>query len=188
MGRVLVGGLVGGIVFFLWGFVSHVVLPVGQMGIRSLPNEEPVLAAMREQIREPGLYFFPGMDMSRKLSDAEQKAWEEKYRTGPYGILVYHPNGEQPMSGRQLGTQFGTDVVCALLIALLVSMTAVGYAGRVAASVLTGVFAWVSISVPHWNWYGFPTAFALGEGIDAIVACLLGGLVIAWIVKGRQTA
>ena len=32
MNRILLGGVVGGMVIFGWGFVAHVVLPIGGMG------------------------------------------------------------------------------------------------------------------------------------------------------------
>ena len=32
--RIYIAGLIGGIVLFVWGAVSHMVLPVGEMGIQ----------------------------------------------------------------------------------------------------------------------------------------------------------
>ena len=37
--RILVAGLLGGIVMFLWGVVSHMVLGVGDRGVRLPINE-----------------------------------------------------------------------------------------------------------------------------------------------------
>src|SRR5436309_452161 len=95
MGRVLLGGVVGGLVVFVWGAVAHMVLPIGSMGIRQIPaeSEDAVIASMRDAIHEPGFYFFPGMDMTKAASESEQKAWEAKLRKGPSGILVIHPEG-----------------------------------------------------------------------------------------------
>jgi hypothetical protein len=31
--RVFVAGLLGGIVFFAWGAIAHMALPIGQMGM-----------------------------------------------------------------------------------------------------------------------------------------------------------
>ena len=35
--RLLLAGIVGGIVVFIWGAITHVVLPLGEMGIQNLP-------------------------------------------------------------------------------------------------------------------------------------------------------
>ena len=40
--RLLLAGIVGGIVVFIWGAITHVVLPLGEMGIQNLPNEEGI--------------------------------------------------------------------------------------------------------------------------------------------------
>ncbi|HXU11392.1 MAG TPA: hypothetical protein VN898_05460 [Candidatus Binatia bacterium] len=59
------------------------------------------------------------------------------------------------------------------------------YWPRVLAVALLGVFAWLSLSVSYWNWYGFPASFILAEGIDQAVGWTLGGLAIARIVPPR---
>jgi len=55
--RIILAGIAGGVVLFIWGAFSHMVLPFGEIGIKSMPNEAPVMAAMRSNITEPGLYF-----------------------------------------------------------------------------------------------------------------------------------
>ena len=93
MGRILIAALVGGLVVLVWGIVAHMVLPLGEVGVHPLPAEESMVGPMRTALAEPGVYFFPAMDMDRKLSDEEQAAWEAKYRQGPTGILIYQPSG-----------------------------------------------------------------------------------------------
>jgi hypothetical protein len=185
MGRILIAGIAGGIAMFIWGALAHVVLPLGTMGIQQMPNEDFVMAAMKGSIERPGLYFFPAIDM-KKASPEQQKAWQTRYAEGPTGILVYHPTGEQPMSPRMLGTEVFTNILAALIAALLVSWTTAGYGGRVFLVVLMGLFSWITISVPYWNWYGFPGDFTLAEGIDQAVGALVAGLVIAALVKPKH--
>ena len=187
MRKILISGIVGGIVVFIWGVISHVVLPIGEAGIRTIPNEDVVIRAMKETIHEPGLYFFPGLDMSREPTSAEQQAWEAKYRAGPTGILVYHPRGEQPLSPRQLITELVSNVMGALIAAFLLSLTATSFGVRALFVALLGLFCWLSISVSYWNWYRFPTAFIAAEGIDQIVGWLLAGLTMAAILKDRKS-
>ena len=181
--RLLLAGIVGGIVVFIWGAITHVVLPLGEMGIQNLPNEEGIVDELKEGISEPGLYFFPGMDMNRKLSPEEQQAWEAKYTAGPTGILVYHPTGTKPLSAKLLLTELVADIAAALLAAFILSHTIGSFSMRVLLVGLIGIMAWFSISVSYWNWYGFPTAFTMAEGIDQFVGWLLAGAPMAAIVK-----
>ena len=48
--RIVVAGVVAGLVLFFWSFISHMVLPLGEVGISSLPADETVSAALRNNI------------------------------------------------------------------------------------------------------------------------------------------
>ena len=85
MGKVLVGALVAGIVVFFWGAISHMALPIGTMGVRQIPGEEKVVAAMKDSIREPGFYFFPGHDMSKAMSESEAAGLRGEDQARPHG-------------------------------------------------------------------------------------------------------
>jgi hypothetical protein len=187
-GKVVLGGLVAGILVFFWGAIAHVALPLGEMGIRTIPDEQAVLGAMKNAIREPGFYFFPGHDMSKPLSESEQKAFDDKIKQGPTGVLVIHPEGGEAMSPRQLLTELASNVAAALLAALVLTQVRSGYLGRLLVVTLMGVFGFVSISVSYWNWYGFPLDFSTGEAIMEIVGWFLAGLVLAAIVRPRVAA
>jgi hypothetical protein len=188
MAKVVAGGVLAGIVVFFWGAFAHMVLPLGQMGIRMIPDEGTVLGAMRDTIREPGFYLFPGMDMSGKASDSERQAWHAKVKQGPAGVLVIQPSGGEGMSPRQLGTELATNVVSALLAAFLLTFVRSGYGGRVLFVTLLGAFGVLTISVPYWNWYGFPVDFTAAEAIDQIVGWFLAGLVQSAIVRAPKVA
>lgn len=170
--RILLGAVLGGITLFLWGFASHMLLGLGEVGVSFLPNEDGVLAAMRDAIREPGLYFFPGT---------------ESDHTGPHGVLVYHPHGEASIHWpKHLFLEILGDIGAALLAAFFLSKAVAGLAGfgaRVQFVAFLGLFASVAVDVPYWNWYGFPTNYTVATMLDQVVGFFLAGLVLAAIIK-----
>jgi len=186
MSKVVSGGLLAGIVLFFWGAFAHMVLPLGKMGVHRIPSEEPVIGAMRDSIREPGFYFFPGKDMSGEVSESEEQVWQAKVKQGPVGVIIIRPSGGEAMSFRQLGTELATNIVSALLAGFLLTSIRSGYWGRVLFVTLLGVFGFLTISVPYWNWYGFPCDFTIAESIDQVVGWFLAGLVLAGIVRCRK--
>jgi hypothetical protein len=188
MGRVIIGSVVAGVVVFFWGAISHTALPIGTMGIRSVPGEEKVVAALKDSIHEPGFYFVPGHDMSKPMSASETEAFAAKVRQGPTGIMVIHPEGRDSMSPAQLLTELGSSIVATLVAALVLTQVRAGYLGRVVVVTLMGVFGFVSILISYWNWYGFPTDFTIGAALDEIIGWFLGGLVLAAIVRPAKTA
>lgn len=186
--KILLAGVLGGLVIFIWSALSHMVFGLGDAGIRTFPDEAQMIAAIREGVPEPGFYFFPGMDTTRKLSAEEQKQWEEKYSNGPTGIMILQPKGSDPMMARQLPTELASNIFCALIAACLLSQTlAAGgtFLGRVGFVALLGLFASVTIDVSYWNWYAFPASYTLSVMADAVIGHALAGLVLAAIVKPR---
>lgn len=179
--RIVLAGILAGIVVFAWGALSHMVLGLGETGIKQIPNEDTVLATMKGNIIEPGFYFFPWGDES---TPEGMKQWEEKYKRGPIGVLIYQPAGRTPMGPGQLGTELGIDIVAALIAAaLLAQAAAVGFGGRLLFVVLLGLFGAVATNISYWNWYGFPTDYTLAVVADEIIGWTLAGLVLAGIVK-----
>ena len=188
--KLVVAGIVGGIVLFTWGAMSHVVLGLGSAGVKSIPNEDIVLAALRANIDAPGFYFFPGVDMKAKGSKEEQaarmKAWEEKLRAGPTGILVYQPTGNEAMEVKRLLIELLSNIAAALIAAFLLSHMIGGYGLRVVAVTLLGVLASVTIDVSYWNWYRFPGNYMAFTFLDQLIAWFLAGLVMAAMVPSRR--
>src|SRR5689334_5208979 len=68
MKRIIVGGILAGIAMFMWEGLAHEVLPLGEAGIKGLANEPPILASIKENVKESGFYIFPWMDTTPGLS------------------------------------------------------------------------------------------------------------------------
>ena len=190
MKKIILAGFLGGIVVFIWSAISHMVLPIGGMGLKTIPStEDAVLSAMKSNIQQPGLYFMPGYDMSRKPTEAEWAALMAKSEAGPTAFLVYHPTGQKMMTPGQLMSEALFNILGGIIAAFIISTTAASLMSRGVMVMLMGLFAWLSISASYWNWYRFPGAFIIGEGLDQVIGWLLGGLVIAWILqRGEKKA
>src|ERR1700693_6365548 len=113
--RVVIAGILGGVVMFLWGAFAHMnpYLPLGTMGMRSSPTEELLARELKLACPEPGLYVIPGMDFSKQPTKEQYEEHMKKVKVGPTGILVINPNGTEGMSPRKLSIEFGTGLVAA---------------------------------------------------------------------------
>jgi len=187
-GRILVAAILGGIALFAWGALSHMVLGLGDTSFKGIPNEEMVLGTMKQNITQPGLYFFPWMDM-KSTDKAAMEAWTQKYKAGPTGLMVFYPNGMEPMSARHMIVQVITDIL-AVLFAVILLAKAVGgikgYFGRVMFMATFGLITSFALSFPYWNWYGFPFDFTIASLIEQVVGFLVAGLVVAGMIKHRE--
>lgn len=186
--RILLAGLAGGVLVFIVSGILHSSTKLAEVGIRAIPNEDLVLLAMRNSIPEAGFYYFPAPNlspMSKEDKAAEQSRYLAKFKQGPTGILVYKPGGEDSNFGKLLATQFLIGLAAAFIAAWILGATASGttYGMRVIIIVLIGLFAEIYIVLPYWNWYGFPTDYAIGHVIGGVVSWAVAGLAMAAIVK-----
>ena len=182
--RILIAAIAGGIVMFIWSAFAHMVVPIGEVGFRTLPNEAIIAAPLKSSVGEPGIYFVPGMDM-QNATEAEQAAWADKYKAGPRALIVYQPTGADVMSPGQLLTELASNILTCLFGAIVLSWIA-GFVSRIVAAGLIGFAGWASILVSMWNWYGFPANYTMAQAVEQVVGWLLAGIAMAFIIKGRQ--
>ncbi len=189
MKKIIIGGLVGGIILFVWSFLAWVVLPLHTPSMHKIPNEDAVMSMLKQSLPDKAVYLFPhGPGMTPDQS--AQNAWAEKMKQGPTGMIIFNPNGTDPMMPGQMLVGFVLDLLSALLVAwLLTRSTALGssFAGRVAFCGMFGIFAMLFDYLMMWNWMGYPGDFTVGLILDGIIAWLLAGLGIAAIVKAPRT-
>ena len=128
MKRIVIAGVVGGVVLFMWAFVSWWFLPWHQ--IQKLPGEESIAQAMRDADVPDGAYWLPSMDreatetMTPDEQTAVKDAWEEKYSQGPVALIMYQKEGSSPMPILTFIVGIVLDVIVAGIAAFLLSMAA----------------------------------------------------------------
>jgi hypothetical protein len=186
MVRIVVAAILGGFLMFVWGAVSHMLLPFAREALKPIPNEAAVLSALGGNLAEPGMYAFPWIDMSGKPPPEQQKAWSQKLASGPSGLLVYRPNSGEAMSPRQLVSEFVSNVLAALFGALILVQLSGGIGRRALSIAAIGIAAWLSISVSQWTWYGFSMPFLIGDLVDQFGGWLLAGLAMAAVIRPKR--
>jgi hypothetical protein len=184
MKRIIVAGVAGGLAFFLWGAIAHMALGLGSVGMKALPGAaEEALSGLRGTVTQSGFYFFPGIAPELESDPKAVKEWHDRIRQGPWGLLIFHPQGTEPMRPSQLVGQAAADVFIALLLAWLVVRFRMGFPGGAFAVFVIGIIAATETNFSNWNWYGFPGAYILGQMTIVVVGYAIMGLVIALITR-----
>jgi hypothetical protein len=192
--RVLLAGIVGGIVMFAWTSIAHMALPLGEAGITEIPNESAVLSSMQSNIGDrAGLYIFPGLgvgeDASREEKSQAMKGMQQKIAANPSGILMYHPPGRQFTFGKSLAIEFSTELLEAILVIWLLAQTRIAsFGGRAGFVLVAGILAAIATNVSYWNWYGFPGVYTTSYVLIEIIGFLLVGIVAGLMLRKRNTA
>ena len=149
--NVLLAGLLGTVIMFIWTAVAHMALPLGEAGVKQIENEQGLLAAMQSTLPGRGLYLFPHM-----AAGTDQAQYTKQIASGPSGMLIYMP-GRDFSFGKTLGIEFLTQFVQLLIVSYLLSLTRLdNFASRVGFFALVGLVQMVATNVSYWNWYAFP--------------------------------
>jgi len=181
--RIVLAGLLGAIVMFVWSSIAHMATPLAYTGISKISNEKLVLDSFKQAIgKKPGLYFFPWTDPT------DPKYMEkgiERAKTEPSGFIVYTPPGSMDMTPLMLG-EFAKEVLQCVIAAFLLSLTALAtFAARAGFVGLIGVFTALGTDTSYWIWYGFPLSYTLAVIAMPLIGLLLASLVIAFMVRPR---
>ncbi len=165
------------------------VLNFGDRTMRSLPDEEALMAALRAQNVDHGVYGFPDNAAAEQGDEMAYEALNAHYKQGPNGLLFVGRTGEDMMTGRELGLELASNVLAALLAAWIVSRfgPASTFLHRWLAVVLIGAAAWLMTDASFAIWYRFHWPFVRDELLGALLETAVAGAVIAAIVRPLPT-
>ena len=187
MARKIVAGVVAGIVLFIWGALAHMILPIGNMGLRIAPDaqQQAALAGLRDNLGQEGWYMLPMLQEDQWGDEAAMQAFGQRMTSQPFAWVVYQPTGIDTYNGMgpMLGKQFLSVTLCGLLAAFVAGAVPGSRGKRILVVAALGLFAWLAVCVPYWNWYRFPAGFTAGAFLEQVIGWLLGGIAIASILR-----
>ena len=148
--RVIAAAALGAMILFVWGMISWMLLPWHTETLGQLPDEDRVVAALRDTGTASGVYWIPGSeapgpDLTDEQNTAWEEAWMEKHRAGPLAMLVYNAEGREPMAVNVFINGLGMNLVAALIAAMLLASAGrlTSYVGRVAFVAMLETFGCV---------------------------------------------
>ena len=181
--RIVVAGIVGGILVFFMGFVEHELLGWSSRTFSPIAKDDEFREQLKGHNLPPAMYAFPAMPKDK--SSAEMDPFIKKWTEGPSGFLIVAPPGDMNM-GTMIGLEFLTGTIAALIAAWIVSLISADkpFLWRWKVVVLMGIFGWMSIVASYGIWWQFPWAFIRDDLLGAILEWCVGGAAIAGIVHG----
>lgn len=164
-------GLLGGLVLFGWGFVSHVVLSLHDPAFRAFAGEAEVAEALEAGGAGPGVYYLPYDEA--EISTRNTRAF-----------VALQPAGTGPGMGRLFALGVLIKVLSATLVIGLVRRVQVAnHTGRVGAFALVGFLIGFATQAYYWNWFGFSAVYAATMVVDGTIGWALVGVAVTKLMS-----
>ena len=180
MKKQLVGALVGGIILFLWQFLSWSIFNLHNGNNSFTPKQDEVLKFLGDNLEE-GAYYLPTLPEGSP-QDENQKLMESQIGK-PWAQVYYHKSLKINMlfnMSRGLAVDF---VAILLLIWLVMKMGNASFNTIFLTSIIIGFVGYLSTTYTFSIWYETKT---LPDLIDALVGFGLVGLWLGWWLRRKK--
>ena len=189
MTRIIIAGVLGAIVYYIWGWIAWMAIPLHTPTMAGLVDDAAVTAVLKNQNLKTGVYQYPWPDNGENWQDPESD-FAKKHQAGPLYSIYYQQTGAAPMNARVMAGGFVIALLAAMLAACLLSSVSIdaggSYARRVGFVIGLGIFVALVGHASYWNWMHFPTDYTIAFIIDVLIGWTLAGLVIAGIVRPQE--
>lgn len=192
--KVLMSGIAGGIVFFIWSSFSWMVLPWHAATMHNFKNSQQVTRVLSRNVDASGIYVIPSMPNMKKKSTKEREIsrsrFERSIAKGPLAFVAFSKEGADPTYKKQLGLWLATLLIGATLISSLLwcGKDSMSYTCRVGFIVTIGIIVGFLSSMPGIVWWHHSIEYAAVNFFDDVIGWSLAGLVMAKIMSPKRAS
>jgi hypothetical protein len=164
-------GVIGGIILFLWSFLSWTILPWHHTTTHQFINESQVATVLKDNAHKKGIYLIPFADTQKV--DGITSAF--------VSIIPSTSINDMNMVRNSI-----IDIICNTLLMMIAGIylyrtTDIGMTmtGHILYMGMLGLLIGLGGYLPFWNWFGFDIKFVMGMIADSTIAWALSGAAIA---------
>jgi len=174
--KIPVASLVGGLIIFIWQFLSWTVLDLHRPALQYTPKQDSILAYLGTQFDSSGGYFLPTVPANASSDD--MKKLEETAMHKPWAQIAYHKSYDANMLVNILKALI-TDIITVLLFCWVVSgFTANSFGKTFLAALFTSLIVFLNANYIVHIWY--ETFDITSYLTDYLVSWALAGLWLGW--------
>ncbi len=181
MKKMIIGALVGGIILFLWQFLTWGVLNLHEAQQKYTSKQDSILAYLGTQFSEDGAYFMPTVapGTSKDEMEKQMKATEGK----PWAQVIYHKSmfGMNKMY-MNMGRSLLVNIFIVLMLCwLLTKIPAASFSTVFIGTLGTGLIVFLNAPYTMHIWYG--SFDLMAHFVDALVGWGATGLWLGWWLR-----
>ena len=183
MKKILVGSLVGGLIIFLWQFLSFAAIDFHYSAHQYTDKQDAIMNGLSQQ--PEGENTLPSLPKTATKQEREQYMKDTEGK--PWATVQYHHAMEYTM-GMNMVRGYVTDVLAVTLLCwMLLRMRPLSFGRVLLASLFTGLIVFMNGIYTGHIWYQFFDTSA--HLLDALVSWGATGLWLGWwLPRGNKEA
>lgn len=176
MKKTIIGSLVGGLIMFMWQFVSWTAIELHRSSQEYTPKQDSILAVLSTTLEKEGGYYLPGAPKGTSFEEMEKMAATNIGK--PWASIQYHNKLEYNM-GLGMAKAFAVDIIAVWILCWLLGRFARNdFWTTLTASIFTGIL--VFLNAPYTGHIWYPMFDISAYLIDYIAMWGLAGLWLGW--------
>ena len=182
MKKLLIGAVVGGILIFIWQFLSWTIFDLHRPSTQHAAKQDEIMGYLNNQIGKNGSYLLPNYPDGASM-EAQQAAMKSAMGK-PWAIISYHETMKDTMT---------MNIIRALLVDILMVGLFCWIASRLNPRHFSTIFLGaifvgliVFINVPYVTHIWFETFDLNAHLIDSIVGWGLVGIWVGWLYTRKR--
>jgi hypothetical protein len=172
MKKYLIGAVVGGLLIFIWQFLSFAVLNLHEPAQAYTEKQDAIMEFLATQNLQEGGYIMPNLPKTASME--EWTAMEENITGKPWASIQYHNSYSNNMTANMIRGVLTNMLLVFVFCWILGKMKALSMGSVLAVSLGVGLIVFLNGPYAGYIWYKF---FDIRAHLaDAIIAWGLVGL------------
>lgn len=182
MKKSLIGALVGGLIIFIWQFLSWSLFNLHEPAQQYTPRQDAIMNVLNNEKLEEGGYLLPMLPKTASMEEWEKFMKDAEGK--PWASVQYHKAMKNNM-GMNMFRGVAINFITVLLLCwILTRLHAPGFSTIAIASLFTGLIVFLNAPYTNFIWYeGFDIWAHLA---DAVVSWGLCGLWLGWWLRKKS--
>ncbi|MFI5195272.1 MAG: hypothetical protein ACHQD7_14495 [Chitinophagales bacterium] len=182
MKKLIIGSIVGGIIIFLYQFISWAALNLHHASQEYTPKQDSILSYLSTQFSEDGAYLLPSYPKGMTRAEMEKQMEETKGK--PWAQIQYHKALDVNMGMNIVRGLLSDIIMVGFLCWILLRLSAPDYGRILTVCLFTGLIVFINSPYTIHIWY--PKADIWMHFADALISWFLCGLWLAWWVNRKN--
>jgi hypothetical protein len=176
MKKTLIGALVGGIIIFIWQFLSWSLINFHESAQQYTPKQDAIMNVLKSEGLEEGGYILPMLPKTATTEEWQQFMTNAEGK--PWASIQYHNAMKNDMMMNIIRGLVVNIITVWLLCWVLVRLKHTNFANILTASLFTGLIVFLNVPYTNYIWYeSFDLYAHLADAVISWGAC---GLWLAW--------